>query len=76
MPIDPDFPKNKQGIGMHLHSDGEHYHYVWGPGKTAEAADNDGVRAAFAAREEEITPAGMHGTMVAVDWDSCISQVS
>ena len=44
--------------------------------KPRKGADNDGVRAAFPAREEEITPAGMHGTMVAVDWDSCISQVS
>ena len=38
MPIDLDFPKNNQVIGKHMHSDGEHYHFVWGPGKTAEAA--------------------------------------
>jgi NAD-dependent dihydropyrimidine dehydrogenase PreA subunit len=73
MPIDPDFPRNNQVIGTHMHSDGEHYHYVWGPGKTAEAAKNDEVKAAFAARGEEIAPVGIHGTMVAVDWDSCIA---
>lgn len=37
MPIDPDFPKNQQVIGKHAHSDGEHYHYVWGPGQNKEA---------------------------------------
>jgi NAD-dependent dihydropyrimidine dehydrogenase PreA subunit len=73
MPIDPEFPRNNQVIGKHQHSDGEHYHYVWGPGKTAEAANNDDVRAAYAARNEDITPVGVHGTMVAVDWDSCIA---
>ncbi len=31
MPIDPDFPKNHhQVIGKHKHSDGEHFHFVWG----------------------------------------------
>ena len=40
MPIDPDFPRNHQVIGKHMLSDGEHYHFVWGPGKTAEAAEN------------------------------------
>src|SRR3989442_10999798 len=73
MPIDPDFPKNNQVIGKHMHSDGEHYHYVWGPGKTAEAAENEEVKAAFSARGEQIAPAGIHGTMVAVDWDSCVA---
>jgi NAD-dependent dihydropyrimidine dehydrogenase PreA subunit len=65
MPIDPDFPRNQQVIGKHSHSDGEHYHYVWGPGQPKEAA--------YSARGEEQTPLGTHGTMVAVDWDSCIA---
>ena len=73
MPIDPEFPRNNQVIGKHMLSDEEHYHYVWGPGKTAEAAENDEVKAAYAARGEEIVPAGIHGTMVAVDWDSCVA---
>ena len=73
MPIDPDFPKNHQVIGKHSLSDGEHYHYVWGPGKLQEAAENEEVKAAFSARNEEQVPLGAHGTMVAVDWDSCVA---
>ena len=64
MPIDPDFPKNHQVIGKHMHSDGEHFHYVWGPGRMAEAAENEEVKAAYAVRGEEIVPLGVHGTMV------------
>ena len=37
MPIDPDFPRNHQVIGKHSHSDGQHYHFVWGPGRLADA---------------------------------------
>ena len=33
MPIDPDFPTNHQVIGKHNHADGEHFHFVWGPGR-------------------------------------------
>lgn len=73
IPIDPDFPRNHQVIGKHMHSDGEHYHFVWGPGKTAEAAKNEEVKASYAARGEEIVPLGVHGTMVALDFDSCIA---
>src|ERR1044072_4692226 len=76
MPIDPDFPRNNQVIGNHMHSDGEHYHFVWGPGKKAEAAENEEVKSAYAARGEEIVPLGVHGTMVAVDWDSCVADGS
>ncbi len=47
MPIDPDFPKNHQVIGKHSLSDGEHYHYVWGPGKLQEAAENEEVKASI-----------------------------
>jgi len=47
MPIDPDFPKNSQVIGKHECSDGEHF--VWGPGKVADAAANPDVKAAYAA---------------------------
>ena len=41
MPIDPEFPKNQQVIGKHMHSDGEHFHFVWGPGRAAEAAEEE-----------------------------------
>jgi NAD-dependent dihydropyrimidine dehydrogenase PreA subunit len=73
MPIDPDFPKNHQVIGKHKLTDGEHYHFVWGPGKTAEAAEKEEVKAAYNTRREELVPLGVHGTMIAVDWDSCIA---
>ena len=43
MPIDPDFPKNHQVIGKHSIDD-EHYHYVWGPGRAAEATENEEVK--------------------------------
>ena len=45
MPIDPDFPKNYQVIGKIQHADGEHYHFMWGPGKLKEAAENEEVKA-------------------------------
>ena len=43
-----------------MHSDGEHYHFVWGPGKTAEAAENEAVKSSYATRGEEIVPLGVH----------------
>jgi NAD-dependent dihydropyrimidine dehydrogenase PreA subunit len=73
MPIDPDFPKNHQVIGKHTLGDGEQYHYVWGPGRIAEAAENEEVKSAYTARGEQIVPIGVHGTMVAIDWDSCVA---
>lgn len=76
MPIDPDFARNHQVIGKHKHSDGQHYHFVWGPGRLADAAENEDVKAAYAARNEELVPIGVHGTMVAVDWDCCIADGS
>jgi NAD-dependent dihydropyrimidine dehydrogenase PreA subunit len=74
MPIDPDFPKNSQVIGKHDCSDGEHF--LWGPGKVADAAANPDVKSAYAARNEKLVPLGVHGTFVAVDWDSCIADGS
>jgi NAD-dependent dihydropyrimidine dehydrogenase PreA subunit len=74
MPIDPDFPKNHQVTGKIQLSDGEHFHYMWGPGKTdGEAFQNEEVKAAYSARGEEQVPLGVSGTMVAVDWDSCVA---
>jgi NAD-dependent dihydropyrimidine dehydrogenase PreA subunit len=72
MPIDSDFPKNYEVIGKHKHSDGEHFHFVWGPGRSdAETSTKPEVQEAYKARGEEYVPLGVHGTMVAVDWDSC-----
>jgi NAD-dependent dihydropyrimidine dehydrogenase PreA subunit len=73
MPIDPDFPKNHQPIGKHQHADGEHFHFVWGPGGAKEALENEEVKSAYQSRGEEMVPLGVHGTMVAVDWDSCVA---
>jgi NAD-dependent dihydropyrimidine dehydrogenase PreA subunit len=73
MPIDPDFPKNHQPIVKHQHADGEQFHFVWGPGRAAEATENEEVKSAYQTRGEEMVPLGVHGTMVAVDWDSCVA---
>ena len=74
MPIDPDFPTNHQVIGKHNHADGEHFHFVWGPGRPdAETSTNVEVQEAYKGRGEAYVPLGVHGTMVAVDWDSCFA---
>lgn len=44
-----------------------------GPGRAAEAAENEEVKKAYEARGEQLVPLGVHGMMVALDWDSCIA---
>ena len=62
MPIDPDFPKNNKVIGKHSHADGEHFHFVWGPGRPdAETSTKPEVQEAYKARGEEYVPLGVHG---------------
>jgi NAD-dependent dihydropyrimidine dehydrogenase PreA subunit len=73
MPIDPDFPRNHQVIGKIMHTDGEHFHFMWGPGALKEAAENEEVKTAYEHKGEELAPIGVSGTMVAVDWDSCVA---
>ena len=74
MPIAENFPEGLKPTGKINHSDGEHFHFVWGPGRTdAESAQNEEVQAAYKARGEEQVPLGVSGTMVAVDWDSCVA---
>ncbi len=73
MPIAEDFPEGLKPLGKINHSDGEHYHVMWGPGRVDDAASNDEVKAAYAAKNEELVPLGVSGTMVAVDWDSCVA---
>ena len=41
MPINPEFPKNYKVIGKHKNADGQNYHYVWGPGRLSDAAENE-----------------------------------
>ena len=79
MPIAENFPEGLKPTGKVSLDDGN-FHIMWGPGKTANTdgskaetlADAD-VVAAYAARGEEQVPLGVSGTMVAVDWDSCIA---
>ncbi len=74
MPIAENFPEGLKPIGKISHSDGENFHWIWGPGrKDVESATNDDVQAAYKERGEEIVPLGVSGTMVAVDWDSCVA---
>ncbi len=74
MPIAENFPEGLKPVGKISHSDGEHFHIMWGPGRGgAEAASNDEVQEAYKARGETLEPLGVSGTMVAVDWDSCVA---
>jgi NAD-dependent dihydropyrimidine dehydrogenase PreA subunit len=73
MPIPEDFPKGLKPIGKIALEDGEHFHFMWGPGRKAEAAENKEVIDAYKARGEKLVPLGVSGTMVAVDWDSCVA---
>jgi len=79
MPIAENFPEGLKAMGKIAISDGN-FHLMWGPGKTtnadgskAEASVDADVVAAYAARKEDQVPLGVSGTMVAVDWDSCIA---
>jgi NAD-dependent dihydropyrimidine dehydrogenase PreA subunit len=73
VPIDPDFPKNHKAIEKFKDSLSDNYYLVWGPGRLAEAASDPKVVSDYKANNEEIKPMGVHGTFVAVDWDSCIA---
>ncbi|WP_420545485.1 4Fe-4S dicluster domain-containing protein [Nitrosopumilus sp.] len=74
MPIATNFPEGLNLIGKINHSDGEHFHWVWGPGRRdGNAFRNDDVKKAYDTRDEEQVPLGISGTMVAVEWDSCVA---
>ena len=75
MPLDAAFPKNHRVIDKHKHLDGQHFHFIWGSGgaNAETSSTNSDVKEASKARREEYSPIGMHRTMVAVDWDSCIA---
>ena len=79
MPIADNFPEGLKPTGKVSLDDGN-FHIMWGPGKTAntdgskaETLADAEVVAAYAARGEEQVPLGVSGTMVAVDWDSCVA---
>ncbi|BDQ30492.1 hypothetical protein NZNM25_08650 [Nitrosopumilus zosterae] len=71
MPIDESFPEGMEPIGKIMHSDGENFHWFWGPGKLKEASTHSKTVKDFAKRGEKIEPLGVSCTMVAVYWDSC-----
>lgn len=79
MPIAENFPEGLKPLGK-INLDDGNFHILWGPGKTKNTdgsqsetlADAD-VVAAYTARGEEQVPLGVSGTMVAVDWDSCVA---
>jgi NAD-dependent dihydropyrimidine dehydrogenase PreA subunit len=73
MPIKEDFCHDKKPIGKIMHSDGEHFHWVWPSQGLAEASKDEQVLAAYKANKEKMEPIGVSGTMVAVDWDSCVA---
>jgi hypothetical protein len=55
MPIDEEFPKNHHVKGKHKHVDGEHYHFVWGPGRSdAETSTKSEVQAAYKYRGKDM----------------------
>jgi NAD-dependent dihydropyrimidine dehydrogenase PreA subunit len=79
MPIAENFPEGLKPTGKISLDDGN-FHIMWGPGKTkntdgsqVETLVDADVVAAYAARGEEQVPLGVSGTMVAVDWDSCVA---
>jgi NAD-dependent dihydropyrimidine dehydrogenase PreA subunit len=74
MPIDRDFPRKLRVMGIHRHADGKQHHLVWGPGKNDGKSSTDSlVQQSYKKRGEPYLPLGVHGTIVAVDWDSCIA---
>jgi len=73
MPIPENFPEGFEPKGRINNSDGQ-FHFMWGPGRAdAETSTNEEVQAAYKARGEAHEPLGVSGTMVAVDWDSCVA---
>ena len=74
MPIQEDFcHEGKKPIGKISHSDGENFHWVWPSQGLVEASKNKDVLAAYKAHGEKMEKIGVSGTMVAVDWDSCVA---
>ena len=72
--IPEDFCHNDvKPVGKTSHSDGENKHFIWTKGTKGSAFDNDDVKAAYADHGEKQVPLGIHGTTVAVDWDSCVA---
>ena len=73
MPILEDFCHDKEPIGKISHADGENFHFIWPSQGLVEASKNEKTLAAYKTNGEEMVQIGVSGTMVAVDWDSCVA---
>ncbi len=74
MPIQEDFcHEGKKPIGKISLTGGEYFHWVWPSQGLVEASKNKDVLAAYKAHGEKMEKIGVSGTMVAVDWDSCVA---
>ena len=72
MPIKEDFCHDKEPIGKISNSESDSFHFVWPSQGLVEASKDEQVLAAYKANGEKMEAIGISGTMVAVDWDSCV----
>ncbi|PBO86169.1 MAG: ferredoxin [Thaumarchaeota archaeon] len=73
MPILEDFCHDKEPIGKISHADGENFHFIWPSQGLMDASKNEQTLDAYKTNGEEMVPIGVSGTMVAVDWDTCVA---
>ena len=74
MPIQEDFcHEGKKPIGKISLTGGEYFHWVWPSQGLVEASKDKNVLAAYKKHGEKMEKLGVSGTMVAVDWDSCVA---
>ena len=72
MPIQEDFCKDVEPIGKISLAGDEYFHWVWPSQGLVEASKDNNVIEAYKSHDEKMEPLGISGTMVAIDWDSCI----
>ena len=72
MPIKEDFCKDVEPIGKISLEGGEYFHWVWPSQGLVEASKDEKTVAAYKDNKEKMVKLGVSGTMVAIDWDSCI----
>ncbi|MCH8975526.1 MAG: 4Fe-4S binding protein [Thaumarchaeota archaeon] len=72
MPIQEDFCKDVKPIGKISLEGGEYFHWVWPSQGLVEASKDEKTLAAYKDHKEKMVKLGVSGTMVAIDWDSCI----
>jgi len=72
MPILEDFCHDKKPIGKISLEGDEYFHWVWPSQGLVEASKDENTLAAYKTHGEKMEKLGVSGTMVAVDWDSCV----